>query len=258
MEHIGKDYVDTKGDNNMQVNINKEKNGIEVTFPSVPDSEIRETLKANGFRWSKRLKLWYAKNTDWRLKLLDELGASDPTEKQHDEIQLGTVVTDPGYGHWEGVNCHSGLKMKEINALIRKEFKRKYPDIKVSIRSEKSTWSSSVRVTMYVRNTGLVTFEEFLEKWDTLGTRLKFEYWRNEDIGTNLNRYNQDNMKYKKDRYERLISTDSVNEELLNDRYKEAFEWLHDAFNSFNWDKSDVMTDYFNVAFYDSYSLERM
>jgi len=43
---------------------NEEKNGIEISFPEKPDSVILGWLKANGFRWSQRAKVWYKKYTD--------------------------------------------------------------------------------------------------------------------------------------------------------------------------------------------------
>lgn len=45
------------------VSYNNEKQGIEIRFPSKPESNIIEQLKAYGFRWSKR-GFWYAKQSD--------------------------------------------------------------------------------------------------------------------------------------------------------------------------------------------------
>ncbi|MDP9675205.1 hypothetical protein J2W97_001188 [Paenibacillus jamilae] len=45
------------------VSYNDEKKGIEIRFPSKPESNIIEQLKAYGFRWSKR-GFWYAKQSD--------------------------------------------------------------------------------------------------------------------------------------------------------------------------------------------------
>ncbi|KAF6620463.1 N-6 DNA methylase [Paenibacillus sp. EKM102P] len=45
------------------VTYNNEKQGIEIRFPSKPESNIIEQLKAYGFRWSKR-GFWYAKQSD--------------------------------------------------------------------------------------------------------------------------------------------------------------------------------------------------
>ena len=36
---------------------NLEKNGIEISFDSIPDEEVRSELKINGFRWHRANKL---------------------------------------------------------------------------------------------------------------------------------------------------------------------------------------------------------
>lgn len=53
--------------------INNQFNGIELTFAGKPAEEIREAMKAAGFRWHKQKKLWYAKNTTERMALAQKL-----------------------------------------------------------------------------------------------------------------------------------------------------------------------------------------
>ncbi|WP_405169326.1 hypothetical protein [Paenibacillus sp. FSL H3-0286] len=47
--------------------INKEKNGIELSFDKKPSATIIESLKENGFRWSSFSSKWWAKQTPERL-----------------------------------------------------------------------------------------------------------------------------------------------------------------------------------------------
>ncbi len=51
----------------VQVNENEEKDGIEIRFPSKPDTNVIAQLHRLGFRWSPKQKLWYAKRTPERL-----------------------------------------------------------------------------------------------------------------------------------------------------------------------------------------------
>ena len=51
------------------MSINHEKNGIELLFGEKPAAEIREKMKAAGFRWHSQKKLWYARQTDDRMAL---------------------------------------------------------------------------------------------------------------------------------------------------------------------------------------------
>lgn len=61
--------------------INNEFNGIELTFADKPAEEIREAMKAAGFRWHRMKKLWYAKNTAERMELARKL-SGDATPAQ--------------------------------------------------------------------------------------------------------------------------------------------------------------------------------
>lgn len=62
---------------NVTVTFNQEKNGIELHFTDKPSKEIREQIKANGFRWSKYQKIWFAKDTEPRRKFLKSIGFSN-------------------------------------------------------------------------------------------------------------------------------------------------------------------------------------
>jgi hypothetical protein len=48
----------------VQVTHNTEKDGVEIRFPSRPSDETLDALKAEGFRWSRFAKVWYAKYSD--------------------------------------------------------------------------------------------------------------------------------------------------------------------------------------------------
>lgn len=56
--------------------INENLNGIEITFESKPSNEIRDSLKALGFRWHGQKKLWYAKKSDERMALALKLSGN--------------------------------------------------------------------------------------------------------------------------------------------------------------------------------------
>ena len=68
----------------MEYSLNQELNGIEVVFPEKPDLEYRLALKSLGFRWSRRKRLWYAKQSDHRLdsvKALEDKFSKQKTEE---------------------------------------------------------------------------------------------------------------------------------------------------------------------------------
>jgi phospholipid N-methyltransferase len=46
------------------VSENDEKNGIEIRFPSKPSAAVLDSLKAQGWRWSRFSSCWYTRRTD--------------------------------------------------------------------------------------------------------------------------------------------------------------------------------------------------
>ena len=66
----------TVGENGITVRRNIEQNGIEILFPSKPDSSILSELKSNGWRWSMRNKVWYKKYSDYAMEYANSLSSN--------------------------------------------------------------------------------------------------------------------------------------------------------------------------------------
>lgn len=81
---------------------NTEFNGIEITFDGCPPVEIREDLKACGFRWHRKKKLWYAKQTVEREIFAQKMcgGKYVKTPKQTSTNKWGVKVGDIFHGSW--------------------------------------------------------------------------------------------------------------------------------------------------------------
>ena len=62
--------------------LNNEKNGIEIRFDERPIKETLEMLKQNGFRWHSQKKLWYAKQTQERMDMAQQLIGSKAKEEK--------------------------------------------------------------------------------------------------------------------------------------------------------------------------------
>lgn len=62
--------TESKKTEQLRVVFNEEFDGIEVYFPTIPSEAKRTELKANGFRWHRMKKCWYAKNTEKNLQAL--------------------------------------------------------------------------------------------------------------------------------------------------------------------------------------------
>ena len=50
---------------------NEEHQGIEISFKEKPEKSIRDMLKSVGFRWHNTKQLWYAKETEARVKVAE-------------------------------------------------------------------------------------------------------------------------------------------------------------------------------------------
>lgn len=68
----------------IKINMNKELNGIELTFSQKPDIRILDTLKAAGFHWHRIKKIWYAKKSEATLQVIAEL-RENPTRTVMDD-----------------------------------------------------------------------------------------------------------------------------------------------------------------------------
>ena len=121
------------------ITINKEKNGIELRFDSKPEESVLNALKENGFRWSSKQKMWYAKYNDERAAFANTLDSSETnkTEKDgndvaYDLFELTRVDQIPS-------NVDKSLNNKEIAALIRAHIKQRFPMCKISVRSDRGS-----------------------------------------------------------------------------------------------------------------------
>ena len=90
---------------------NLEKNGIEISFDSIPDEEVRSELKRNGFRWHRTKKLWYAKETPERLKLVEKLCGK--AEKKR-------------YCYCSSLQDFFSIDKKEWLSIMKREFSLEY------------------------------------------------------------------------------------------------------------------------------------
>ena len=143
---------------------------------------------------------------------------------------------------WEGSRYDSKLSLKEIAARVRLYVKEKYPTYKFSVRTSYASMCQELRVSLKESPLEIYkTFEELTEEelykvWSRAVTNHYVEEFSClDDLHKELlkDAYNQHNFIKV---YTEIVAT------LLKDV---------DAFvNTFNYDDSDLMTDYFDVNFY--------
>lgn len=131
------------------ITLNSEKNGIEVRFDSKPAAEIISDLKANGFRWSGKQKMWYAKQTAERMVFIGKLGeVSTVSEKSKLEVyDLWKMTrTDEIGNNFEKYHIYD---TKEIAAIIRKHIKDRFPMCKWSVTKDRDSIDVSMLASPY-------------------------------------------------------------------------------------------------------------
>lgn len=139
---------------NLNVIFNSEKNGIELHFVGKPDAVILESLKANGFRWSVRQKMWYARHSaatvDFANSLLGDGEVSfmeNSTAKKIAYDLFGLTRTDGIGGNYDG-----GLRAKEIAARIRGHVKPRFPMCNISVRSDYNSVDISIKASPFAKD----------------------------------------------------------------------------------------------------------
>lgn len=71
----------------VSININEEKNGIELKFSEKPDLQVIDKLKEMNFRWHNQKKIWYATQTTERLEFADSLKQELTPEISEEDIE---------------------------------------------------------------------------------------------------------------------------------------------------------------------------
>lgn len=120
---------------------------------------------------------------------------------------------------WEGNNYDNNLDIKNIAKIVREYLKEKYPKYKFSITIERYSGGQSMTISLISSPVNIFT-ESYLKK-------------------ENVNKgYAQLNKYY--------LNTD---ERLTEDAVK-MFEEIKELIDSYNYDDSDAMIDYFDTNFY--------
>lgn len=152
---------------------------------------------------------------------------------------------------WEGSRYNSSMSTTEISKAIKIYCKEKYPTWKFSVTSKYFAGGSSIDVSIMeapeqIFDLGACrkAYTEYNDLRDTYG------YTGSRGLSINI---------------DKMFAEDKVHWQLnsVNDRYREyfteyGFSVLEDVYKfmqSYNYDDSDSMTDYFDCNFYDSLNI---
>jgi hypothetical protein len=119
-----------------KVVFNKELNGVELAFETKPEAKILEALKAGGFRWHNVKKVWYAKQNEKTLALAKEMsGEAGEAEEAQEEVESAMPISLWEKTRWDEStnNVDKKLTTKEIAAIVRKQVRARFPEVKFSL-----------------------------------------------------------------------------------------------------------------------------
>lgn len=141
---------------NVNITLNEGKNGIELRFVGKPEAEVIEALKSNGFRWSGKQKMWFAKQTDERIQFANSLNGGEvisfvvksKTEKHTYDLWDMTRTEDIP----NNFELHKIYDTKEITAIVRKHIKPRFPMCKFSIKSDHNSIEIDLLTSPFAKN----------------------------------------------------------------------------------------------------------
>lgn len=243
---------------NLEILINQELNGIELKFAEKPSIDVIESVKANGFKWSSKKRIWWAKNTAERLAFVETLGEVSPAPSSAPSSKVELI-------NMEGV----GSKEKtaygaDLAKVIREELKTR--GVKgVTVRARRITYDTGITITVKATADDLASIEEAKERY-TMSCFEHDVYNNGLYIGDRWLYANEFETMSEEDKeavfYQYLdYAIRSTNEfkQYHHDR-KECFTlsskfWhkclcIYQIANQWNYDNSDSMTDYFDVGYY--------
>lgn len=185
-------------------------------------------------------------------------------------IKIGGEVKEGymGGSAWTGINYHGYMRYSEINKIVKKEFKKKYPNDKVSCSGKSFSGGQECNGTLFIHSCDIFTLEEFMAKAKEKGYHPR-NYWFD---------YNGECMFHENPKltydiklecaYKSYVKTlkgysgciarniDEFDELVLKPEAIEKLKYLKALYDSFNDYDVNGQVDYFDVMFYESIYVE--
>lgn len=234
-----------------KINLNQELNGIELSFESKPDRATLDSIKAQGFKWNGRKMVWYAKQTADRLTFAESLGQIETATSKPTTINLDNLGADP-------------YENGELAQAIRAAFKLR--GVKgCTVRCGWSGYTKDVTVTIKASEQDFTSLEEFAERYSFsefqfdlanhgkyCGTRWiyseEFEKMTEEEKESAYYNYMSYEIAHRHDY--NTYHRERKNYPQYTTAFCEKLDAIYKIANQWNYNHSDIMTDYFDVGYY--------
>lgn len=249
--------------------INNELNGIEVIFSEKPSEEIRDNLKRNGFRWHRQKKLWYAKNNENRLDYIKTICKGEIPETE----ELGGTVSDGYMGakRWDGNKSHLHLYGSDLSKAIREDLK-KHGIKGCTVSVDTYSMGQSITVKVKVSDDDFKPYDEWKQERNIFDFANHGWIWKNEEHD---DMYADDFCKLSNAEQEKVFEINAKrayqaerdytinhyhldNYTTFNPALMQKIQNVIDCVNSYRYDDSNSMVDYFDTNFYYDIELKEM
>lgn len=255
---------------------------LEVYFSGKPNEEIRTSLKSASFRWNKSKSCWYGFITEEELKAVIESPASVqvPNNAINYEAlkEFYTEDTTDKDGYMGG-SASTGSKSRqhlygaELSKAIREALK-KCNVVGVTVKSKTFSMGQSITATIKVSAADVISEEEYIRSWST--SNCNWIYYKDEN-GEHHDILAENYYSLSAEEQGRIAklaaSTEygyfmqracgQYGEDLHNckdfiksEELKKKIEAVKQIVNSFNYDHSNGMVDYFDTNFYADYVIK--
>lgn len=166
----------------LNITLNAEKSGIEVRFDEKPDQKILDVLKSNGFKWSNYQKIWWAKQSDARMEILEDL-AKECSKK----LVNNNPIKKEDYDLWQltrtdDIEQHHCYDNKEIAASIRKHLRERFPMVKWSVTSNRYDVNVYIKCSPFAKDSdelkAIVVYAcKYTDSWNYDNSDLMSDYF---------------------------------------------------------------------------------
>jgi hypothetical protein len=247
---------------------NEQFGSYEIKFDGIPAKETRDALKALRFRWHSVKKVWYGFADE---ETIIKTVAAQPAPiklPEAEEVDRGTL-----YSGWRGGNNRKWRDETELKQFLKDDFKR--AGVKVTIRSGRGGYLTSLYFTISIRPEEIKSFEEWkaeneLNIWDgsfpwisytdengRIKDMLKDEaIKRTDEPGGEALRENILKTKYQI-LVKNLSNSGSIpSAEVLTSEAAAKLDAVKAIVSSYNKDCSNSMVDYFDRDIYDWYTFK--
>lgn len=193
--------------------LNAERNGVEIRFDSKPAAAVLDILKAAGYRWSRARRIWWAHQSPKALETAQAVTEGHMKEQ-------ATQDTAPALDLWERTRWTPGPGGDECHAhTVGSNYTRGMSNKEIA---------ATVKRHLTQRFPG-TKWSATTQGYNSIDLYLKASPYHNER------------------HYETRREWAEKSPEL-----SAILQYAESLLNSYNYNNSDTMTDYFDVNFYDS------